>query len=213
MSDTLTFRLKQLTDEENLKKIFVLVSKTRSSFNKDINDLPRIKAVAQKYITEAPFLADMEIVVRGNFPNNFYSIDNKKIILGLFNADLLAHELEHALSLHSAILMPSILKASKAISSLSSAASIPLPILGAAMKLMGNNNTKGFVNEASDILALIHGLATTPTLFEEGKANMGVMVKSPDKMKSMGNVLPAYGTYLANAMLPMLGYQALKFIK
>lgn len=211
MDQHTTYKLKDLADKEKLKSIYVVLAKTKSFFNRDLRELPKIQATVKRYLKENPELGDYPIDVVPKFPNAYWNFGTKKFAIGLFNADILAHEIEHALSTADSKLYNAMLGSSRAISGLTSTFSVPIAIGESIKHKSGDEeeiNKK--VNKFYDIMATSHGLASLPTLYEEGHANLGALAQSPDMMRTLKTLGPAYATYLAKALIPIGVYQLAK---
>jgi hypothetical protein len=211
MSDTLLFKLKDLTKEETLKRVYVVVSKTSSLFNKDLHELPKIKAVVDKYVMEYPWIGEYPIRILPSFPNAYYNFDKHEFALGLFNAAILSHEIEHAISLKEAKAYSKLLSISKALNTITSSFGIPV-FLGTALK-HNNPDLSDKVNTGYDILSATSGLSALPSLYEEGKANVSAILHNPEKLDTLKTLLPAYGTYLINTAVPISFYQLAKQVQ
>lgn len=208
MSENLRFKLKDLTEKENLKKVYVVVSKTQSVFNKDLNELPKIKRTIEKYLSQSPHFGEYPVEILPNFPNALFDFKNRKFKFGLFNASIFAHEIEHARSTEDSPVYNSMLQTSRVISNLSGA-SLGGIAVGEAAK-MNDPSLKEGVNTLYDILSATHGVSSLPTLYEEGKANLNAILSSDEKMEALKTLGPAYTTYLAQALLPISFYQLAK---
>jgi hypothetical protein len=208
MSDVLLFKLKDLADTENLKKVYVVVSKTKSMFNRSLDELPKIKAVVDHYVHEHPFLGEYPIRILPSFANAFYNFEKGEFALGLFNSSILAHEIEHCLSLRDSEIYRKLLTTSKVISGLSGGFMLPVA-LGSYIKHQNPTTTED-VNTVFNLLSLAHGVSVAPSLYEEGRANAAAILHNPEKIETMKTLLPAYGTYLLNAAVPIGFYQFAK---
>ena len=206
MVESLSIRVKDLLKEDILKKMYVIVHKTESIFNRDLKELPEIQRIVQHYISEYPFLADLKVEIKGSFPNCYYDPIKKSFVFGFFNSVVVAHEFSHAVSMHDSPVYAGTLMASKAIAALTSLANVPVALGGALLKGV-NPEYKSGVNKLQDILSIIHGTTYLPTLYEEGKANLHAALTAKDKAKALATVLPSMGSYLTAAALPILIYQ------
>jgi hypothetical protein len=211
MPDTLLFKLKDLKDDETLKKVYVVVSKTSSAFNKNLEELPKIKTVVEHYLKKYPYLGEYPIRILPSFPNAYFNFESKEFALGLFNSSILAHELEHAISLKDSQKYSKLLAISKLVNNLSSRFGIPV-FLGTALK-HGHPEHSDKVNLGYDILSATHGLSSLPSLYEEGKADVSAIWNSPEKIDTMKTLLPSYGSYLYNTALPISFYQLAKQVQ
>ncbi|MHA1302086.1 MAG: hypothetical protein ACTSPI_00090 [Candidatus Heimdallarchaeaceae archaeon] len=209
MAEILRFTVKDLLKEKNLKKVYVVLSKTKSIFNRDLKELPNIKKVVALYIHKYPFLAEYTIKILPRFPNAYYSMVENQFVVGLFNANILAHEFEHAASTRGAPGYKKLLGLSKLLSGITAKVTLPSIAAGTAIKGF-YPEYKSSVNTAYDVMSGVHGLASLPILYEEGKANLFAILNSPEKMKALATLLPAYGTYLGKSALPIGIYQTLK---
>jgi len=210
MSQPLKFTLGNLTEEDTLKKIYVVVSKTKSPYNRDLNELPAIKRIVEKYILNHPELAEIPVRVLPNFPNASFNFRKNELLLGLFNSSVLSHELEHVLSVADSPLYQGLLEKSRMLSNLSGRFTLPVSIGGAVKLHMPESSD--LVNKAFDALSIAHGVGSLPTLYEEGKANLGAVWESEDKIDAIKNLLPAYASYVKNSATPIGLYQLAKYI-
>lgn len=190
----LVLQLKDLLKEENLKKMYVIVSKTKSYWNKDLNDLPRIRAVVALYLTKNPKIGNFKVKIIPDFPNAYWEPYQKFFGFGLFNADIIAHEIEHCLSMQDSPLYTDASVHGYNLGQKVNVAST-FALLLASLKNPKSDFVKNIVPIAKGSTLASMGLVT-PRLYEEGKANALATSKSKDKWESIKNLGPAYATYL-----------------
>ena len=193
--------------------MYVVTSKTNSFFNKTLEESGRIKLVAATYIQKHPELANLKVSVVPSFPNAFYNTGKQEFTVGLFNADIIAHELEHALSTWNAPGYMHLLGASKMLTHLSNMITPALAMGGAIAKTSTDSkDNKDKVNILMSALTAFHTAVALPLLFEEGRANFKAILNSPEKLKAFSTLAPAYATYILGAGMPVGSAQIVRKI-
>lgn len=210
MSNTLDIKIKDLLRDEVLKAVFDIVGKTPSIFNKQFIEATNIKKVVALYILKNPWVGELKVKVIPNFPNALYNTNTQSFILGIFNSSVIAHEMEHAINTRNAGAYTALLGISKLLSTLTAKAAIPLTMAGSIGQMMSTDKEKILGNKLLDTLSITHGLASLPILWEEGKANLFAALNSPEKIKALQSLLPAYATYVGKTALPIGMYQGYK---
>ncbi len=211
MQPALVLQLKDLLNEENLKKMYVIVSKTRSYWNKDLNELPRMKAVVALYLTKNPKIGNFKVKIIPNYPSAYWEPYQKFFGLGLFNADIIAHEIEHCLSVQDSPIYTDVAVHGYNIGQMLSAANVLALALTAKSKV-SSSLTQKVVPVLKGGTSISMGLVV-PRLYEEGRANVLATSKSKDKWESIKNLGPAYATYLlAGLGIPLLTRYGIKKI-
>jgi hypothetical protein len=202
--EALNCKLKDLLNDSMLKKMYVIVSKTKSMFNRSLDELPKIKNTIKRYIDIDPEIAQYAVKILPNFPNSYFNMSGKYYGFGIYNSDVIAHELEHSLSLKEAPMYQKLLTTSSLLAAVGGLAS---PLAATYAKSKAENPDK-----LLDILSVAQGTVEAPKLYEEGKANVNAFLQSPEKWKAMKTLLPMFGTYLASAAVPIGMYQVAKHI-
>jgi hypothetical protein len=201
--------LKDLLNDKFLGLFYRETALTPSKHNQGVTEVDKIKSLVREYINKYPYLASYPVTILPNFPNAFFNSAKNSFGFGLFNAAVIAHEMEHATSLKDSKVYEKILSTSKMITGLSDKVDIPLAAaiaITAHAKGMPMSRARNILNA----LSLGHGVASMPELYEEGKANLFAVLNAPDKMEALSTLAPAYGTYLTKAILPIGVYQGTK---
>ena len=203
--DSLVLTLRDLLEYSNVKKVFDILKDTKSFLTRGPNEIPRIQDVTKHYIEKYPQLATTQIKVVPNYPNAVYNMNTKVLILGVFNADILSHELHHVMGLENSPIHTKILAISKMIAAVTTPLSLASPIAIGAKAIAPQ--WRGGINAILDALAVTHGVSYLPTLLEEGRASINAAAESKDKMETAKALGPSYMSYLPEALGPMGLYQ------
>lgn len=147
----------------------------------------RVKGILEKY----PELRDVR-VYRSN--RDAFDYINNAIHVKSRNADILAHEMEHAASLRDASpLYKKLLAVSQGAVRVNN--TFALPALVALGNSIEDPAKKRLVYKT---LLGVSAVAAVPNIWEEAKASANVVIDSPDKIESLKTLLPAFGSHLAH---------------
>jgi hypothetical protein len=202
MTETLNIKVKDLIDHETLKKVYGITKKTKFPSNKPLTHLPVIQSTVAKYIAQKPFLSDIPVTIKTNFPNAYYDTRKKVLTVGLFNAYIIAHELEHAISVKESETFKNLLMSSRILTNYTG--SYAIPIYKKITESHGDisNEQKKKWSNILNLAEKSHLHHSVPGLFEEGKANFNAIMTAENKDEAMKSLLPAYTSYLKTVLGP-----------
>lgn len=147
----------------------------------------RVKGILSKY----PELGDVK-VYRSN--RDAYDYINNAIHVRSRDADILAHEMEHAASLRDASpTYKKLLAVSQSAVKLNNTFALP------ALVALGNTIEDPAKKRAVyKTLLGLSAVAAAPNIWEEAKASANVVMDSPDQIQSLKTLLPAFGSHLVH---------------
>ena len=195
-------KLQDLTTSEGINALIGITGGTSSFYNQPSRALG-VQQVAQSAINNDPNMAYTNVQVMPNLPNAYYNYDKNEIILGLANPDALAHELGHANNLKQEGLYQKILRAAQGVTRINNIAAIPT-VLALRLFMKDPEKRKDILNT----LSAFSVAAAAPELFEEASASVQALQNSPDKMKALQTLGPAFLAHAAQTAAPALIYQA-----
>lgn len=159
---------------------------------------------ARDYVKKYPHLADLRVI-----PSNrdAYDYVNNVMLVRTRDPDVLSHEMEHAESLTSSgSFYKKLLSASQAVVRANNTVALP-----AILTLAGMVEDKEKRSAIYKVLLGISTAAAVPNLYEEAKASAKAMYTSPDKMRTMATLGPAFASHaLHDLTAPGLYLSALR---
>jgi hypothetical protein len=159
------------------------------------------KQLIANYLATNPELAKVKVVLAPGATTGAFSPASNTVIMGVNNPAVLAHELGHATSVKPGTLYNKILQASRRANYINKWISAPLAI--GAKVFMSPDTARQVLNYAS----LASAMLAAPTLSEELGASIEAMKKSPEKLKSLKTLVPAYATHVFEQTTPFTVYQ------
>jgi len=194
--------LQDLTQPEGIQHLLEVTGGTESFYNHPAR-AEGVRIVARNAIKNNPNMAYTKVRIVPNLPNAFYDFEKKEIILGLVNPDALAHELGHANNLRQEGLYQKVLKAANGVARINNMLALPV-MLGLRTFIQDKDQRDDILKT----LAAVSVAASAPGLLEEMTASAQAMKNSPDRMRAMGTLAPAFLAHAASSLAPTLIYQA-----
>lgn len=194
--------LQDLTQPEGIQHLLKVTGGTQSFYNHP-SRAEGVRQVAINAIQANPNMAPTPVRILPNLPNAFYNYDKKEIVLGLVNPAALAHELGHANNLNQEGLYQKVLHAANGIARANNMLALPTML---ALRTFIQDEDKR--NDILKTLAAISVATSAPGLLEEVAASAQAMKNSPDRMRALGTLGPAFLQHAASSFAPALIYQA-----
>jgi hypothetical protein len=194
--------LQDLTRPEGIKHLLQVTGGTQSFYNHP-SRAAGVQQVATRAIESNPNMAHLKVRVMPNLPNAYYNYDKGEVILGLVNPDALAHELGHANNLRQEGLYTKVLRAANGVARLNNMLAVP-----AMLALRVFIQDKDRRDDILKTLAAVSAAAAAPGLLEEASASASALKHSPNKLRAMGTLGPAFLAHAASNIAPSLIYQA-----
>jgi len=194
--------LQDLTQPEGLKHLLQVTGGTQSFYNHP-SRIQGVQHVAENAIKTNPNMAHLKVRIMPNLPNAYYNYDKGEVILGLVNPDALAHELGHANNLRQEGIYTKVLSAAKGVARFNNMMAVPTMI---ALRLFIQDKDRR--DDILKTLSAFSAAAAAPGLVEEAAASAQALKNSPDKLRAMGTLGPAFLAHAASSFAPSLIYQA-----
>lgn len=194
--------LQDLTRPEGIDHLLAVTGGTNSFYNHPTR-AEGVRQVAMSAIQTNPNMAHVKVRVMPNLPNAYYNYDKGEVILGLVNPDALAHELGHANNLRQEGIYAKVLKAANGVARLNNMLAVPAML---ALRMFVQDKNKR--DDVLKTLAAISAAAAAPGLLEEAAASASALRHSPNKLRAMGTLGPAFLAHAASSVAPSLIYQA-----
>lgn len=194
--------LQDLTQPEGIQHLLSVTGGTDSFYNHP-SRAEGVRQVAISAIKTNPQMAHLKVRVMPNLPNAYYNYDKGEVILGLVNPDALAHELGHANNLRQDGIYSKVLKAANGVARINNMLAVPAML---ALRVFIQDKDKR--DDILKALSAISAAAAAPGLVEEAAASASALRHSPDKLRAMGTLGPAFLAHAASSFAPSLIYQA-----
>lgn len=159
------------------------------------------RQLISNYLAANPQLADIKIKLVPGATTGAYLPSKKTVFMGTANPAILAHELGHAVSVEPGTLYDKIIRASRIANRINALISAPIA-LGAKVFLKPDT-----ARQALNYASLISGALAVPTLSEELSASIEAVKQSPEKLKSLKTLIPAYISHALSQTTPFTVYQ------
>lgn len=157
--------------------------------------------VVKSFVSRFPEVDKVKIKPVPGLTTGAYSPRIQTVFMGTANPAILAHELGHAVNVKPDTLYSKIISASRIANRLNSYIAVPLA-LGSKLFL-----SPDAANTVLNYGSLISALLAAPTLSEEFGATVHAVRHSPEKLKALKALGPAYLSHLAVQTFPFSVYQ------
>lgn len=157
--------------------------------------------VVRKTLETFPKLKDTKIVLAPGIGTGAYHPEKNTVVLGTANPAILAHELGHAANIEPGSVYAKILKASRIANRLNAQIAIPLAM---GIRIFTSPDA---ANKILNYASLASAILAAPTMAEEFSATIHGVKHSPEKLKALRTLVPAYMTHLLAQTMPFAVYQ------
>lgn len=193
--------LKDLATPEGAAALARRVGGVESFYQEGPEAAQAVVDLVKKQITESPELADIKARIQPGILGGYYpSADT--VTLGVSNPAVAAHELGHAKNIRNTKLYGKLLQAANSLARTNNM--VALPAMLALRAFVGDESTR---NEILSILSGASAAVAAPGLIEEVSASIDAVKQSPDKLKALKSLVPAFLHHAVTASIPIGIYQ------